>query len=52
MKFLPLGDTDGIGASCHYLDLNGTGLVLDAGTDPQRSGTDSLPRCWCGAFRT
>ena len=44
MKFLPLGDTDGIGASCHYLDLNGTGLVLDAGTDPQRSGTDSLPR--------
>jgi len=44
MKFLALGDTDGIGASCHYLDLNGTGLVLDAGTDPQRDGPDSLPR--------
>jgi Cft2 family RNA processing exonuclease len=44
MKFLPLGDTDGIGASCHFLDLNGTGLVLDAGTDPQRDGPDSLPR--------
>ncbi|PSQ72192.1 MAG: Ysh1p: subunit of polyadenylation factor I [Bacteroidetes bacterium QH_1_64_81] len=44
MKFLALGDTDGIGASCHFLDLNGTGLVLDAGTDPQRDGPDSLPR--------
>lgn len=44
MKFLALGDTDGIGASCHFLDLNGTGLVLDAGTDPQREGPDSLPK--------
>jgi len=44
MKFLPLGDTDGIGASCHFLDLNGTGIALDAGTDPQRDGPDSLPR--------
>jgi Cft2 family RNA processing exonuclease len=44
MKFLTLGDTDGIGASCHFLDLNGTGIALDAGTDPQREGPDSLPR--------
>jgi len=44
MKFLALGDTDGIGASCHFVDLNGTGLALDAGTDPQREGPDSLPR--------
>ncbi|PSQ61657.1 MAG: Ysh1p: subunit of polyadenylation factor I [Bacteroidetes bacterium QH_10_64_19] len=44
MKFLALGDTDGIGASCHFLDLNGTGIALDAGTDPQREGPDSLPR--------
>jgi len=44
MKFLALGDTNGIGASCHFLDLNGTGLVLDAGTDPQREGPNSLPK--------
>ncbi|WP_263787469.1 MBL fold metallo-hydrolase [Salinibacter grassmerensis] len=44
MKFLALGDTDGIGASCHFLDLNGSGIALDAGTDPQRDGPDSLPR--------
>jgi len=43
MKFLPLGDTEGIGASCHFLEVNGTGLVLDAGTDPQREGPASLP---------
>ncbi|MFB6231366.1 MAG: MBL fold metallo-hydrolase [Salinibacter sp.] len=44
MKFIALGDTDGIGASCHFLDIANTGLVLDAGTDPQREGPDSLPR--------
>jgi Cft2 family RNA processing exonuclease len=44
MKFLALGDTHGIGASCHFLDINGTGLALDAGTDPQREGPNSLPR--------
>ncbi|WP_263835741.1 MBL fold metallo-hydrolase [Salinibacter sp.] len=49
MKFLALGDTDGIGASCHFLDLNGSGIALDAGTDPQRDGPDSLPRFdWVG----
>lgn len=44
MKFVALGDTEGIGASCHFLDVQGTGLVLDAGTDPRREGPDSLPR--------
>ncbi len=49
MKFLALGDTDGIGASCHFLDLNGSGIALDAGTDPQRDGPNSLPRFdWVG----
>ncbi|MCS3750528.1 Cft2 family RNA processing exonuclease [Salinibacter ruber] len=49
MKFLALGDTDGIGASCHFLDLNGSGIALDAGTNPQRDGPDSLPRFdWVG----
>ncbi len=44
MKFLALGDTADIAASCHFLDVNGTGIVLDAGTDPRRDGPDSLPK--------
>jgi Cft2 family RNA processing exonuclease len=44
MKFLALGDTADIGASCHFLEIGDTGLVLDAGTDPRRDGPDSLPR--------
>jgi Cft2 family RNA processing exonuclease len=44
MKFLALGDTADIAASCHFLELDGTGLVLDSGTDPRREGPDSLPK--------
>lgn len=43
MIFVPLGKTDNIGASCYYVDIAGTGLALDAGTDPRRSGPASLP---------
>jgi Cft2 family RNA processing exonuclease len=44
MEFVALGDTEDIGASCHFLDIDGTGLVLDAGLDPTREGPDALPR--------
>ncbi len=44
MEFVALGDTDDIAASCHYLGLNGTGLLLDAGVDPRKDGAASLPR--------
>ena len=44
MKFIALGDTEDIGASCHFLDIEGTGLVLDAGSDPSREGQASVPR--------
>ncbi len=44
MKFLALGDTEDIAASCHFLEIGGTGLVLDSGTDPRRDGPDSLPK--------
>jgi len=44
MKFLPLGDTDGIGASCHFVEIEGTGIALDSGTDPSREGPASLPK--------
>ena len=43
MKYLSLGDTHEIAASCHYVEFGGTGLVLDAGMDPDKDGYDALP---------
>jgi Cft2 family RNA processing exonuclease len=43
MRYLALGSTREIGASCHYLNVAGTGLVLDAGVDPEEDGVESLP---------
>lgn len=43
MDFIPLGDTDDVAASCHYLQIDGSGVVLDAGVDPRREGRRSLP---------
>ena len=43
MRYLSLGDTDDIAASCHYLHVAGTGLVLDAGMDPDEDGPAALP---------
>lgn len=43
MRYLSLGDTDAIAASCHHLELAGTGLVLDAGMDPDADGPAALP---------
>lgn len=44
MRYVSLGDTDTIGSSCHYLDIEGTGIVIDAGMHPEEEGEDSLPR--------
>ncbi|NBC18955.1 MAG: MBL fold metallo-hydrolase [Bacteroidetes bacterium] len=44
MLFIALGATDAVGASCHFLKIDGTGLVLDAGVDPEEGGPASLPR--------
>ncbi|MCK9410339.1 MAG: MBL fold metallo-hydrolase [Bacteriovoracaceae bacterium] len=44
ITFLPLGGANDIGASCYYLNVEGTGLVLDCGTHPRKFGIDSLPR--------
>lgn len=44
MLLLPLGESDLIGASCHYLNIGGTGIVLDAGQSPADDGPDGLPR--------
>ncbi|MFN3595832.1 MAG: MBL fold metallo-hydrolase [Rubricoccaceae bacterium] len=43
MRYLSLGDTEDIAASCHHLEIAGTGLVLDAGMDPDAEGFDALP---------
>ncbi|NWF89025.1 MAG: MBL fold metallo-hydrolase [Ignavibacteriaceae bacterium] len=43
IKFLPLGGAGEIGANCYYLNIAGTGIVLDCGMHPQKTGLDSLP---------
>jgi Cft2 family RNA processing exonuclease len=43
MRYLSLGETEAIAASCHYLEIAGTGLVLDAGMDPDADGPAALP---------
>ncbi len=41
--FLPLGGAGEIGASCFYINIAGTGLILDCGMHPQKTGLDALP---------
>lgn len=43
MDFVSLGRASDIGASCHYLGSGGSGIVLDAGADPNEDGPASLP---------
>lgn len=43
IKFLPLGGAGEIGANCYYLNIAGTGIILDCGMHPQKTGLDSLP---------
>ena len=43
MEFVALGSTDEIGASCHLVTANQTGLLLDAGQHPDRDGAAGLP---------
>lgn len=43
MIFSALGETDTISASCHFVLIGNTGLILDAGVDPEAEGIESLP---------
>jgi cleavage and polyadenylation specificity factor subunit 3 len=43
ITFLPLGGAHEIGANSYYLNLNGTGIILDCGIHPQKTGLESLP---------
>ncbi|HSP88188.1 MAG TPA: MBL fold metallo-hydrolase, partial [Ignavibacteriaceae bacterium] len=42
-SFLPLGGAGEIGASCFYLNIDGTGLILDCGMHPKKTGLEALP---------
>lgn len=43
IKFLPIGGADEIGANSYYLNIFGTGIILDCGIHPRKVGADSLP---------
>ena len=43
INFIPLGGANEIGANCYYLDIDGTGIILDCGMHPQKLGIESLP---------
>jgi cleavage and polyadenylation specificity factor subunit 3 len=43
ISFFPLGGAGEIGASCFYLNIACTGIILDCGMHPQKTGLESLP---------
>lgn len=43
IKILPLGGADDIGASCFYINIAGTGILLDCGIHPRKKGKEALP---------
>jgi cleavage and polyadenylation specificity factor subunit 3 len=43
IKFLPLGGAEEIGANCYYLNIAGTGIILDCGMHPNKIGLEALP---------
>ena len=43
IKFLPLGSAGEIGATCFYLNIDGTGIILDCGMHPRKKGIEALP---------
>jgi len=44
IKFIPLGGAGEIGASCFYLNIGGSGIILDCGMHPQKIGLEALPK--------
>lgn len=44
IKIIPLGGAEDIGASCIYLNISGTGIMLDCGIHPKKKGTNALPK--------
>jgi len=44
VTFLSLGGAEEIGANSHYLNVNGTGIILDCGMHPKKVGFEALPK--------
>lgn len=42
-RFIPLGGAGEIGANSYYLNISGTGIILDCGMHPQKTGAEALP---------
>lgn len=43
MLLVALGNTEVIGANSYYVQVEGTGLMLDAGADPEVDGPEGMP---------
>lgn len=43
IQFIPLGGAGEIGSSCFYLNIGGTGILLDCGMHPRKEGIEALP---------
>lgn len=43
IQFLPLGGAGEIGSSCFYLNIDGTGIILDCGMHPRKNVQEALP---------
>jgi Cft2 family RNA processing exonuclease len=43
IKFISLGGAGEIGANCYYLNIAGTGIIIDCGMHPQKTGREALP---------
>ncbi len=43
ISFVPLGGAGEIGANSYYINIAGTGIIIDCGMHPQKTGTEALP---------
>jgi cleavage and polyadenylation specificity factor subunit 3 len=43
INFTVIGGGQEIGANCYHLNIDSTGIILDAGLHPQNKGADALP---------
>ena len=43
ISFVPLGGAGEIGANSYYINIGGTGIIIDCGMHPQKTGREALP---------
>jgi len=43
ISFVPLGGAGEIGANSYYINIAGTGIIIDCGMHPQKTGREALP---------